>query len=336
MEMMPENIAQSGRGQLTAGETTSWRDALAAFLLNLDVKDATKVQYRKALTLFFNWTDSQGLPLSKISRADILDYRKGLLEGDRQLTSQTVAAYIVAIRRFYAWAEAEKLYPNVAHGVKSPKVKREFIKQHLTLDECRDMLDKLIEDVDNKVRRRTFTNSHENGLRDYAMVNLILRTGLRTVEVSRLDVGDITERRRKRVLLVWGKGRDSKDDYVPLSSKALQPIEDYLATRPGAGAGEPLFICEGYGSQGRRLSTRRIQAICKEAMRDIGLDGHEFSAHSLRHTCAVTLIQSGASAYDVQKFLRHASIDVTEIYLRSIEEDLRLGRSPEALLDKAF
>ncbi len=335
---MPLQATQHGENNrsVTNREIPSWKQALHAFILNLDAKEQTRKQYRKALQLFFQWTEEKGIPLDALSRVDILDYRKELLEGERHLSSQTVAAYIVAIRRFYAWAEAEKLYPNIASGIKAPKIRKDFIKQHLTPQECREMLENLLYDVDNKVHERAFANSRQNGLRDYAIVNLILRTGLRTVEVSRLDVEDITERRRKKVIVVWGKGHDTKDDYVPLSEKAYKPIEEYLQTRPEAVGTDPLFTCDGYGSQGRRISARRIQAICKAALRDIGLDGHEFSAHSLRHTCAVMLIQSGASAYDVQKFLRHSSIDVTEIYLRSIEEELRLERSPEALLDKAF
>lgn len=313
-----------------------WRVVLESFIANLDAKDATKKQYRKSLILFFDWLDGNGINIQTVSRSDILSYRKYLLEGERQLTSQTVAAYIVAIRRFYEWAEAEKLYPNIAKGIKSPKIKKEFVKQHLTGDECREMLEKLYGDVENNVRKKVYANNKGNALRDYAIVNLVLRTGLRTVEVSRLDVGDITTRRRKNVILVWGKGRDTKDDYVPLSEKAYGPIEKYMETRPDARPTDPLFICEGYGSRGRRMSTRRIQAVCKNALRSIGLDDHAFSAHSFRHTCAVMLIQAGASAYDVQKYLRHSSIDTTEIYLRSIEEELRLGRAPETMLDRQF
>ena len=215
-------------------------------------------------------------------------------------------------------------------------MRKDFIKQHLTSDECTQMLENLFDDIENKTRQRLYKQKEANGLRDYAIINLLLRTGLRTVEVARLDVGDITFRRRKHVLLVWGKGHDTKDDYVPLSDKAYAPIMTYLATRPSAMPTDPLFVCEGYGSRGRRISPRRIQAICKEALRSIGLDDHAFSAHSFRHTCAVMLIQSGASAYDTQKFLRHSSIDTTEIYLRSIEEDLRLERSPERMLDNKF
>ena len=101
----------------------SWEEALRVFLLNLDAKEPTKRQYGKALTLFFKWTESRGIHIGQISRPDILQYRQELLEGERGLSSQTVAAYIVAIRRFYAWAEAEKLYPDIARGVKSPKIR---------------------------------------------------------------------------------------------------------------------------------------------------------------------------------------------------------------------
>ena len=320
---------------LVPGGTDS-ESVLAAFLVNLDVKPETKKQYGKALRLFFKWLEDNTVPFSGVARHDILAYRSYLQGGGKELSSQTVATYIVAIRRFYSWLESEKIYPNIAKDIKTPKVKSGFVKEHLTAEECRELLEKMYDDVDNKIRKKEYKNGRENGLRDYAIVNLILRTGLRTIEVSRLNVGDITTRRRKRVIMVWGKGRDSKDEYVPLSDKASAAIDEYLAVRGNARPADPLFICEGYGSLGRRMSARRIQAICKEALRGIGIDGHEFSAHSFRHTCAVLLIESGASAYDTQKYLRHASIDTTEIYLKSIEEELRLGRSPERMLDGCF
>ena len=322
--------------QLVPYNGADWKDAVEAFLRAIDVKETTRKQYRKDLVLFFSWVNDKGIEIASLSRNDIIDYRKELLEGEKRLSAQTVAAYIVAIRRFYEWAEAERISPNIAKQVKSPKTKNVFIKQHLTPDECRDMLESLYDNVEHKVRKRFYTNGESNGLRDYAIVNLLLRTGLRTIELTRLNVEDVSIRRRTRVLNVWGKGRDTRDDFVPLSQKAYQPLMEYLGTRPDAAPSDPLFVCEGYGAKGRRMSTRRVQAVCKEALRSIGLDDHAFSAHSFRHTCAVMLIQSGVSAYDVQKFLRHSSIDTTEIYLKSIEEDLRLERSPEGCLDRAF
>ena len=79
----------------------------------------------------------------------------------------------------------------------------------------------------------------EKSLRDFAIVNLLLRTGLRTIEAVRADVGDITFKANRRILRVWGKGHDTKDDFVVLTDKTYLPIKNYLATRKGAKANEP-------------------------------------------------------------------------------------------------
>ena len=173
-------------------------------------------------------------------------------------------------------------------------------------------------------------------LRDYAIVNLILRTGLRTVEVVRADVGDITFKGDKRVLLVWGKGHTEKDDFVVLSEKAYEPIKNYLATRKGAKAGEPLFTSNSRQNYGERLTTRTISALCKEGLKAIGLDGKEYTAHSLRHTTAVAILKHGGMITDVQDVLRHTSPATSQIYTESVKEELRLERAPEQLLDVAF
>ena len=151
------------------------------------------------------------------------------------------------------------------------------------------------------------------------MVNLMLRTGLRTIEVSRADIGDIVSKRGRRILKVWGKGHSEKDDFVVLTNEAYKPIKDYLKHRPEAGPEEPLFACEGLDSKGRRMSTRRIQAICKEGLRSIGLDGHEYSAHSLRHTTGTQILLNGGT-----------------LFVNTIMEDKRLDDASEQLLDGSF
>ena len=87
---------------------------------------------------------------------------------------------------------------------------------------------------------------------------------------------------------------------------------------------------------GERMSTRLIQLIIKKGLRAIGLDSHEYSAHSLRHTTGCQMIKSGASLMDVQRVLRHSSPTTTMIYLKSIEQEERLSKAPESVLDNAF
>ena len=164
----------------------------------------------------------------------------------------------------------------------------------------------------------------------------MLRTGLRTVEICRADVGDITFKGDRRVLLVWGKGHTEKDDFVVLTEKAYEPIRDYLATRKAVKAGEPLFTSTSHQNRGERLTTRTISSICKEGLKAIGLDGKEYTAHSLRHTTAVAILKHGGAITDVQEVLRHTSLATSQIYTESVKEELRLEKAPESVLDSAF
>ena len=169
-----------------------------------------------------------------------------------------------------------------------------------------------------------------------AIVNLILRTGLRTIEVTRADIGDITRKRGKRVMKVWGKGAEEKDAFVIIGDPVWEPIKRYLDEREDRGKDKPLFVTEGKGHRGERMSPRSVQRLCKEALRSVGLDGHDYSAHSLRHTTAVTIIRQGGDLNDVQRVLRHASQVTSQVYTASIEQEVRLDSNPESLLDDAF
>jgi len=295
-----------------------WTGIIERFTLSQDVKPSSRGLYARTLKLFFEWVENTGRRLDSMTREDILRYKEELLE--KGLSSLSVGSYITSVRKFYEWTEGEKVYPNIAKGVKSPHRKQTFKKQHLTETASKDLLHYF----------------EEKSLRDFAIVNLCLRTGLRTIEVVRANIGDITFKGGQRVLLVWGKGRDERDEFVVLTPKSWEPIKRYLETRKGAKAGEPLFVSDSRQNKGERLTTRTISGICKEGLKAIGLDGREFTAHSLRHTTAVTILTQGGSLTDAQSVLRHASPTTTQIYTESIKEELRLKNSPESRLDNAF
>jgi integrase/recombinase XerC/integrase/recombinase XerD len=301
-----------------AEATATWEDLITAFIATQDVKESSRKLYSRTLTQFFKWVYETGRLLNDLERKDVLAYKDELMASG--LSSLTVGSYIVSVRKLYEWAEAEGLYRNIAKGIKTPKRVQAFKKQHLTDNKSRELLE----------------HFKSLSLRDYAIVNLILRTGLRTIEVVRADVGDITFRGERRILRIWGKGRSEKDDFVVLSDKAYLPIANYLATRKGAKAGEPLFTSCSRQNKGERLTTRTISGICKEGLRAIGMDGREFTAHSLRHTTAVAILKHGGNITDVQEVLRHASPVTSQIYTESVKEEMRLQNAPEMMLDFAF
>jgi len=295
-----------------------WRVILAIFISGQDVKDSSRTLYTRTLTQYFLWIEKTGRSLDHLTREDILEYKDNLLSSG--LSALTISSYLVIVRKFYEWAESMKYYPNIAKGIKTPRRKQAFKKQHLPESKCTELLQYF----------------KEMSLRDFAIVNLILRTGLRTIEVVRADVGDITFKGDRRVLLIWGKGHTEKDSFVVLSDKAYLPIKEYLESRKGVKAGDPLFISNSRQNNGERLTTRTISKICKDGLKGVGMDGREFTAHSLRHTTAVQILKQGGEITDVQRVLRHTSPVTSQIYTESIEEELRLQKSPEFLLDSAF
>jgi len=294
-------------------------DSLVDSFINAqDVKQSSKKLYRRTLKQYFTWVTTKGYSLSEIARPQIIEYKEGLLSSG--MSSLTVGSYITSVRRFYEWAEANKFYPNVAKGIKTPRRKQQFKKQPLLPEQATDLL-----------------NYYENKeSRDYAIINLLLRAGLRTIEVVRANIEDITFKGSQRVLLVHGKGRDEKDNFVILTDKTYKPIENYLSERSSFTGSEPLFVSTSNNSKGESLTTRTISKIAKEGLKAIGLDNSSFTAHSLRHTTAVNILRAGGSLEMAQYTLRHSNPATTQIYTATLNEERRLKNSGEALIDSLY
>lgn len=311
------DIAVRNSQDITTVSPQRIEELVDSFILSQDVKQSSRELYRRTLKQYFNWVDKKGYSLSQIARPQLLEYKEELLSSG--MSSLTVGSYITSVRRFYTWTEANKFYPNIAKDIKSPKRKQQFRKQPLTTDQATKLL----------------SYYQERAVRDYAIVNLLLRTGLRTIETIRANVEDIIFKGSSRVLLIQGKGRDEKDNFVILTDKAYQPIERYLSTRRATGS-EPLFISDSNNNKGARLTTRTISYIAKEGLKAIGLNEKQFTAHSLRHTTAVNILRAGGSLETAQYTLRHTNPATTQIYTATIKEEQRLKNSGEVLIDNLF
>lgn len=318
---MMDIVKTSNSGSLVPQGTIE--SLLDRFISSQDVRPSSKKLYKRTITQYFKWVEEKGFNLKDITRVEIIRYKEDLLT--KSMSSLSVGSYLTVVRKFYEWTEANKLYPNVAKGIKTPKRKQAFKKQPLTPDQTTKLLD-------------YFKEKQAEGARDYAIINLLLRTGLRTIEVINANIEDITFKQGKRVLLVQGKGEVEKNNFVILTEKAYEPIKVYLETRPSAytKAGEPLFTSVSNNSQGRRLTTRTISKIAKEGLRAINLDSIHLTAHSLRHTLAVSILRAGGSLNDVQGVLRHANPATTQIYTHAIDEEMRIRNAPEELIEQLY
>ena len=318
--MKNESLIIAGNTELS--ETSQRIETLiTSFLNSQDVKPSSKALYKRTLAQYFNWIDKNKLNLNSLTRAEIVNYKQELLNSG--MSSLTVSSYLSVVRKFYEYAEANKIYPNIARGIKTPRRKQQFKKQSLTDLQAKELLD-------------YYRSLQAEAIRDYAIINLLLRTGLRTIELIRANIEDITFKEGKRVLLIQGKGRDEKDNFVILTDKAFNPIEDYLKSRGAYKIKEPLFTSSSNNNKGGRLTTRAISKIAKEGLKAIGINDRCITAHSLRHTTACSLIRKGVSLEYIQGVLRHSNPATTQIYLNSVAEEQRLKQNTEAVLDEAF
>lgn len=289
------------------------------FLQEQQIMKSSRMAYGAAIRRFFRWCASSQRIVDTLGRADIVSYIEGLSKAGYSV--KTITSYIVVVRRFYDWLNSRGQYPNITIGIKTPrKQKTGFIKMHLEREEAARLLE----------------YARTTGARNYAIVNLMLRNGLRTVEVSRLDVEDITRRKGVRILRLWRKGALGKDDFVPLMDEAYGPIREYLDTRSSFLPRSPLFATDGDGHRNGRMTPRRIQQVVKSCLDAIGLTGREYSPHSLRHTTAVAILENGGNIFDVQTVLGHASAATSQIYVMSAKEQLRLENPPEDIIRNAF
>ena len=292
---------------------------LDSFLSSQDVKESSRQLYKRTLHQFFGWVERKGYAISSLARPQLIEFKEDL--GRDGKSSLTIGSYLTSVRKFYEWTEAEKVYPNIAKAIKTPKRKQQYRKQPLTPSQASALLAS-VEATGNT--------------RDFALINLLLRTGLRTIEVIRADVGDITMKGGERVLMIQGKGRDEKDNFVVLTDKAYQPIAAYLRERGNTPDSAPLFISTSHNNTGGRLTTRTISHIAKESLKSIGLDDKAYTAHSLRHTAGVSILRAGGSLRDAQLTLRHANPATTQIYVATIDEEVRLHNAGERKIDSLF
>ena len=284
------------------------RQTVGAELFNryidfLDSSPKTVETYTRALRQLFSYFSLNGI--TQPTRADILAFRDELKASGHKPT--TVQNYITATKIFFSWTEQEGLYPNVADHLKGAKLDREHKKDYLTSRQVKEVL----AGVDR---------STEQGLRDYAMLFLMVTGGLRTIEVSRANIGDLRTLGDNSVLYVQGKGREEKTDYIKLSAPAEQAIRAYLKARGEKNEEAPLFSSTSNNNRGARLTTRSVSGIVKTRLQQAGYDSEKLTAHSLRHTAVTLSLLAGKDITEVQQFARHANIATTMIYNHALDK----------------
>ena len=154
------------------------------------------------------------------------------------------------------------------------------------------------------------------GRRDYAMLALLVRLGLRPGEVASLRLDDIDWRAGE--LAVTGKGH--RIERLPLPVDAGEAVAEYLRDgRPATAEGRTVFV--RFRAPHRSLSVTGVTDTVNRTAQRAGLGC--VRARQLRHTAATAMVQAGAALPEVGQVLRHRHLLTTSIYAKVDTEGLR-------------
>ena len=281
------------------------------FLKSLDVGKRSLQAYKANIGRFTRWLTETGTYVT--SKDDIIQYKRYLKE--EGLSTSTINAYVVAVRKLFIYLEDKGICPNFAKNIKGEKTTDDHKRRALTSLEW-DTL------------RKSLSGTSRIEKRDLLLFALAAGAGFRSIEISRLNIEDIVKRDDMDVAMVWGKGYAECDRKpVVLHHSIMVLLREYIELL-GRSEGAIFTSLSNNGDKDTILTTSGIRYTCRTRFAAAGITDKSISYHSLRHFYAVTLLNAGATIEKIQVALRHKDISSTMIYLRSRD----LLKDPAALM----
>ena len=274
---------------------------IAQWLKFADVSEKSVKTYNKAIHRFFAYLRDNNI-INPVAD-DVYNWRDSLKAENK--SASTVNLYLTSCKLFFKFLNQRGIYQNIAEHVKGCKLTNEHKREALTAQQGKSVI-------------KSFDKNSLAGLRDRAMTALMMTCGLRTVEVSRANIGDMVIS-YGTALYVQGKGRTDRRECVMLPLAVEAMIKEYLEARGNVDANAPLFAGIGNRNKGGRLTTDTISRIVKKAFKANGMNSKRLTAHSLRHSAATAMLLSGMELTQVQQVLRHKNINTTLVYSHHLD-----------------
>lgn len=274
---------------------------LDAIWMEKGLSDNTLDSYRRDLSLYNQWLQTQELSLLMANKAEILAY---LASRDNR-SPRSTARLLSCLRGFYQYQLRESvLSVDPTLDIESPKLGRPLPKS-LSEQEVEALLQ--APDCEQPLE-----------LRDRAMLELLYASGLRVTELVSLQVGQLSV--NQGVVRVMGKG--SKERLVPTGEEALHWLHRYVVeARPsllGNRLSDVLFPSRRGTMMTRQTFWHRIKLYAQR----VGIN-KSLSPHTLRHAFATHLVNHGADLRVVQLLLGHSDLSTTQIYTHVARERMK-------------
>jgi integrase/recombinase XerC len=257
-----------------------------------NVSPHTERSYLSDLDQFFDF-----LGTTDLAAADhqlLRQFVAHLMKLDVRKTS--IARKLSTLRTFFKYLNRQGILPsNPARLIATPR-REQRLPSVLTADDAQRLME---------APRVKKTEDHGIGLRDQAVLETLYSTGIRASELIGMNHDDIDH--HDRLIRIRGKGR--KERVVPVGQKALDVISAYVRSKRTSVELSAVFI----GPSGKRLTARTVQRILENYRKKLGL-AQKASPHTLRHSFATHMLESGADLRAIQELLGHASLSTTQRY----------------------
>jgi integrase/recombinase XerC len=258
-------------------------DDFKTYLESLDLAEKSIRNYMVDLVLFGLWfreANDEDISAETITPVDIKQYRQWMIA--QQYSPATINRRMAMARHLAKMVGITEKIKGVTEVDPGPK----------WLDKKES--DKLLRAAYNRLQRLT-------GRRDYAIIVILLNTGLRVSELCSLRLEDVSISDRKGSLKVMGKGQKTRT--IPLNSNARTVLKWWFDNDQ---------LLAG-------LQPRTVQRVLEDLSHATRL---QITPHILRHTFAKSLIDSGVSIEKVAMLLGHANLNTTKVYIVPGQRDL--------------
>ncbi|MDQ7024815.1 MAG: tyrosine-type recombinase/integrase [Anaerolineae bacterium] len=276
------------------------RDLYMEWITNLTSKK-TQLAYDRTIRNFA--ASVYGKDITDMSKQDCINYRDYLIE--KEYSNATINNNLSAISSFFNYCvENGHLASNPMNGIKRMKV--EPYGKTTMLNPATNQDAKLLKSINLKGK---------NGLRDYAVIRLLISTGVRVSAIADARIKDIVQRNGFYYLRYKNKGGTSQ--LKKIGNNTFAAIKAYLEDRGLVSETDYLFAPSRKNETGKFSRTAITNMIVKRA-KEANL--HHITAHSLRHTSALKVLANNGDLRDVQKHLQHKDPRITLIYIEHLQD----------------
>lgn len=295
----------AGERRLTAAEFQHLGDVPAAveWFANID-NPRTRRAYQIDLADFCSFVGLAGADeFRAVTRAHVLAWRAQLEQ--RGLAGATIRRKLAALASLFDYLLEQNAVAggNPVHGVKRPRI------------ESNEGKTPALGDHQAKALLEAPPAETLKGLRDRAILAVLLYHGLRREECAQLQTSALQDRRGIKHLQVKGKG--GKTRYLPLHPVAAERIHVYLEHDSERELGHgPLFRSIRGKTTGAGIGADGLYKVVAHWARVAGIEVDGLGVHGLRATAATNALEHGADIAKVQTWLGHANISTTRLYDR--------------------